>query len=246
MLILPHRWATGGGALTRYKMRKGIGNTYSDTYSSDHVKGLGHCEWSCKYCHKNKRFKKVAPHFLSKKAIHENLGSGRIVFVASGSDICAPNISDHDRRLVLDHCANYPGNTYWIQTKAPEVLTSKLEFLEHPVWACAYLGTTIETNRDYHLSLAPSVEQRADALATAAEYDIRTYVTLEPLVNFDIEALIDLVKRCQPSFVHIGRNTRRQVMLLEPARYQVIELIHRLAEFTTVKVKSNATIWKLR
>lgn len=226
-------------------MRKGIGNTYSDTYSSDHVKGLGHCFFNCRYCSKNKRFKKVAPHYLSEQALHENLGSDKIVFVASGSDICAPNITDHDRLRVLDHCASYSGNTYWIQSKAPEVLTSKQMFLEHPVWACAYLGTTIETNRDYHLSQAPNVEQRADALATAAEYDIRTYVTLEPLVDFDLEPLVDLVKRCQPSFVHIGRNTRRQVALPEPARYQVIDLIQRLAEFTTVNVKHNANIWKL-
>ena len=226
-------------------MKEGIGNTYSGTYSSDHVKGLGHCLFSCKYCHKNKRFKKVAPHRLSEDALRENLGSGKIVFVASGSDICTSNITDHDRLRVLDHCASYPDNTYWIQTKAPEVLTSKLVFLENPVWACAYLGTTIETNRDYHLSLAPSVEQRADALATAVEYDIRTYVTLEPLVDFDLEPLVDLVKRCQPSFVHIGRNTRRQVVLPEPARYQVIELIERFTEFTTVKVKHNANIWKL-
>ena len=226
-------------------MKKGIGNTYSGTYSSDHVKGLGHCFFNCRYCHKNKRFNKVAPHRLNEDALCEDLGSGLTVFVASGSDLCAPNITDHERLRVLDHCASYPDNTYWIQSKAPEVLTSKQMFLEHPVWACAYLGTTIETNRDYHLSQAPNVEHRADALATAAEYDIRTYVTLEPLVEFDLEPLVDLVKRCQPSFVHIGRNTRRQVVLPEPARYQVIELIQRLTEFTTVNVKHNATIWKL-
>ncbi len=226
-------------------MKKGIGNTYSGTYSSDHVKGLGHCFFNCRYCHKNKRFNKVAPHRLNEDALCEDLGSGLTVFVASGSDLCAPNITDHERLRVLDHCASYPDNTYWIQSKAPEVLTSNQMFLEHPVWACAYLGTTIETNRDYYLSQAPNVEQRADALATAAEYDIRTYVTLEPLVDFDLEPLVDLVKRCQPCFVHIGRNTRRQVVLPEPAKYQVVELIQRLTEFTTVKVKHNATIWKL-
>ena len=187
----------------------------------------------------------MAPHRLNEDALCEDLGSGLTVFVASGSDLCAPNITDHERLRVLDHCASYPDNTYWIQSKAPEVLTSKQMFLEHPVWACAYLGTTIETNRDYHLSQAPNVEQRADALATAAEYDIRTYVTLEPLVDFDLDPLVDLVRRCQPSFVHIGRNTRRKVVLPEPAKYQVVELIQRLTEFTTVKVKHNATIWKL-
>ena len=226
-------------------MKKGIGNTYSGTYSSDHVKGLGHCFFNCRYCHKNKRFNKVAPHRLNEDALCEDLGSGLTVFVASGSDLCAPNITDHERLRVLDHCASYPGNTYWIQSKAPAVLTSKQVFLEHPVWACAYLGTTIETNRDYHLSQAPNVEQRADALATATEYDIRTYVTLEPLVDFDLDPLVDLVRRCQPSFVHIGRNTRRKVVLPEPAKYQVVELIQRLTEFTTVKVKHNANIWRL-
>ncbi len=227
-------------------MRKGIGNTYSGTYSTSHVKGLGHCLFACKYCHKNKRFKKVSPHCLSEKALQEDLGSGKIVFVASGSDICAPNISDEERLKILDHCAKYPGNEYWIQTKAPEVLTANQKILEHPVWRHAYLGTTIETNRDYHLGNAPSVDNRAKALATAVRQGIKTYVTLEPLADFDLEPLVDLIKKCKPEFVHIGRNTRRKIQLPEPARYQVLDLIEALKTFTNVKVKSNASIWYKR
>ena len=81
-------------------------------------------------------------------------------------------------------------------------------------------------------------------MAEIASHGIDTFVTCEPLMDFDLDEMVAMLKACQPKQVNIGRNSVRQVQLPEPDDDKVKALISELSTFTTVHVKSNATCWK--
>jgi len=72
---------------------------------------------------------------------------------------------------------------------------------------------------------------------------IDTYVTAEPLMQFDLDKMIEYIKRCKPLQVNIGRNTNRKVQLPEPTANEAKVLVMELEKFTTVEIKKNAGIW---
>ena len=67
---------------------------------------------------------------------------------------------------------------------------------------------------------------------------MRTYVTCEPLIKFDLPEMVELVSMCSPVQVNIGRNSRQDITLPEPTRNEVQALITELQKFTKVVVKS--------
>ena len=107
------------------------------------------------------------------------------------------------------------------------------------------LCTTIETNRFYpdFMRNAPKIEERVEAMEDVAKQGIATMVTAEPLMQFDLETMLDYLKRCQPKVVNIGRNTRREIELPEPTKEEVQQLISGPKEFTKVHVKENGKFW---
>jgi hypothetical protein len=64
------------------------------------------------------------------------------------------------------------------------------------------------------------------------------HVTIEPIMDFDLEPMIRLVKRCNPVQVNIGADSGNN-HLPEPPAGKVLELIAALSEFTTVVQKKN-------
>lgn len=66
---------------------------------------------------------------------------------------------------------------------------------------------------------------------------IDTYVTAEPLMQFDLDKMIEYIKRCKPLQVNIGRNTNRKVQLPEPTANEAKVLVMELEKFTTVEIK---------
>ena len=73
-----------------------------------------------------------------------------------------------------------------------------------------------------------------------AERGIKTYVTIEPIMDFDLDELVSLVKMCTPEQVNIGANSVRSIKIPEPTKGNIlIDLIQHLLCFTQVKVKKN-------
>ncbi|KAA3926223.1 hypothetical protein F3F25_18205, partial [Bacteroides ovatus] len=72
---------------------------------------------------------------------------------------------------------------------------------------------------------------------------IDTYVTAEPLMQFDLDKMVEYIKRCKPLQVNIGRNTNRKVQLPEPTANEAKVLVTELEKFTKVEIKKNAGIW---
>lgn len=56
------------------------------------------------------------------------------------------------------------------------------------------------------------------AMEKIADLGIDTYVTIEPIMDFDLDEMVNLIKRCKPEQVNIGKNTNKMVQLPEPPK----------------------------
>lgn len=65
-----------------------------------------------------------------------------------------------------------------------------------------------------------------------------TYVTIEPIMQFDLSELTELVMECRPKQVNIGADSGRH-NLPEPDHKEVAALVGELNRFTKVHMKSN-------
>ena len=225
-------------------LNKSTGNMYSFvTHTLNFIKGK--CFHDCLYCFMKFMFNiALGDICLDEKEFKTNLGSGRFIFVGSSTDMWAMNVPSEWIRRVLDRCHEFT-NRYLFQSKNP---LRFLEFLGHEIFQSgkAVLCTTLETNRWYpdFMCNAPRPEERVQAMAEIASRGIDTFVTCEPLMDFDLDEMVAMLRACQPKQVNIGRNSVRQVHLPEPDDDKVKALIAELKTFTTVHVKSNATCWK--
>ena len=178
----------------------------------------GECEHSCSYCFMRRKLL-LPPLRLELKELKVNLGEGNFIFVGSSTDEWAANVPSEWIEQILDYCDGFD-NKYLFQSKNPARF---LKYLEHPVMKKSVLCTTIETNRFYpdimRNTLVP--QERAAAMQEIANYGIPTYVTCEPLMQFDLAELVELVGICSPQQVNIGRNSRYDIILPEPTANEV-------------------------
>ncbi len=116
-----------------------------------------------------------------------------------------------------------------------------MEFINHPVFKHSVVCTTIETNRNYpeFMVNSPKIEDRVSAMEKIAERGIKTYVTIEPIMDFDLDELLELIKRCKPIQVNIGKNTNKSVELPKPQIDKLKQFIIELRKFTEVEIKDN-------
>lgn len=195
----------------------------------------GKCEHDCSYCYM-KRYNQSSLRF-SESEIYTETGDNKAIFVGSSTDMFAKSIPKEWITKVLDHC-NKDDNAYLFQSKNPARF---LEFIKHPVFEKSVLCTTIESNRWYEgiMGNCPRIEERIDAMEKISKLGIRTHITIEPIMDFDFEELLEMIKRCDPIQVNIGKNTYRSVKLPEPQKEKVKEFIIELSKFTRVGVKNN-------
>ena len=64
------------------------------------------------------------------------------------------------------------------------------------------------------------------------------YVNIEPIMNFDLDKMVDLIRQCSPVQVNIGADSGNN-HLPEPSKGKVLALIAELEKFTTINRKSN-------
>jgi protein gp37 len=119
---------------------------------------------------------------------------------------------------ILAHTRQYPENTYVFQTKNPERYLYP-GFVFPPK---CILGTTIETNRDvYGIGKAPITYYRMRAME---KVKARKFVTLEPIMEFDVKILAGWIDRIRPEFVNIGADSKCHG-LPEPSFKKIMQLI---------------------
>jgi len=164
-----------------------------------------------------------------------DLGKGNFIFVGSSCDMWADRVQKDWIAYTLHHCilADQRENTFLFQTKNPEGMMGWV----FPMGTV--LGTTIETNRVYPkiMGNTPVPRSRAINMQNISE-NFTTMVTIEPIMDFDLEVLVYLIKHCHPKWVNIGADSQGH-NLPEPSGEKIDALIAELKAFTEVKIKKN-------
>lgn len=189
----------------------------------------GKCPHNCSYCYM-KGFPVGEFRFIEKE-METDLGSGGFIFVGSSTDAWAYEAVSNWLLKVLEHCRRYPHNQYLFQSKNPTRFNLFIDFMP-PNYI---LGSTIETNRDYELSQAPTPEARFLAMRDLSQPKM---ISIEPIMDFDLDIMINWIKQIAPEFVSIGADSKGH-NLPEPSGGKIPRLIEGLQGITSVKVKSN-------
>ena len=201
------------------------GNMYDFvTHTWNTIKGK--CYHDCSYCYM-KRWGTLNPVRLDRSELIGDIGSGKFIFIGSSCDMFADNIPDEWIKETLQYCNRF-NNKYFFQSKN---VANMIKFFDQmPI--NSFLCTTIETNRFYPeiMGNAPHPEDRV--------FPGLHYVTIEPIMDFDIDELFEMIVRCKPLQVNIGADSGKN-NLPEPSFEKVMTLIEMLKGFTTIHKKRN-------
>jgi protein gp37 len=174
---------------------------------------------------------------LDDKVLNENLGENNIIFVGSGTDMFADNVPTEWIGKVLNRCHESEmnrENTYLFQTKNPRRLLIFYQATHLPPFSI--VGTTIETNRDSNLTAPITMLDRVLNLKLC--FNFHRVITIEPIMDFDLQPFVELIKTANPKWVNIGADSKGHG-LPEPSGDKIKGLICQLELFTEVKLKSN-------
>jgi len=125
-------------------------------------------------------------------------------------------------RKILERVARQPSKTFLIQSKNPKTF-SRVVFPDNVI-----LGVTIETNRDdlySGISKAPKPSQRFKEFLKI-KHPLKM-VTIEPVVDFDLEVMVKWIKQINPCTVWLGYDSGKNG-LPEPSYKKFMSLHNRL------------------
>lgn len=207
------------------------GNMYPwVTHTWNAVKGK--CPHNCIYCYMKQYPQNDVR--LDKEEFKTVFTSGNIIFVGSSCDMFAGDIPYSWITKVLEHCSFYNESIYYFQTKSPASFsTCQDDFLFS---SNTNLGVTIESNIIYKgISLAPDPIAR---YITMAKLKAKKFVSIEPIMDFNLDVMLRWIDDINPEFVSIGADSKGH-NLPEPSPEKIKDLIIGLKEITEVKLKSN-------
>jgi len=216
---------------------------YTDVKSWNPFKG---CQFDCSYCipsfqlqakrqkHNCNLCYEYAPHEHPERL--NAFPSERTVFVCGNSDICFSTI-DYTHKIISainNRNRRYPNKEYYFQSKRPAYFKPFLKYFPDNV----ILLTTLETNRDEgyrEVSKAPLPSKRYRQFKKLAYQ--RKVVTIEPVMNFDLEVFLDWIVELDPEYVWLGYNSRpKQVTLPEPSKKKMRKLIEGIRD-NNIRIK---------
>ena len=215
-------------------MNKQKGNMYGFvTHTWNPIRG--ECSHDCKYCYM-KVWKQKPLRFDEKDSAIE-LGSGNFIFVGSSTDMFADNVPAHWIKSILSWCRLYKGNKYLFQTKNPK----RFEEFKGQYPLNSVYGITLESNKySSEMSNSPIPYKRFEAMCIFQTYDFvkDTMVTIEPIMEFDLDVMIKWINNIKPKWVNIGADSKGH-KLPEPSEEKITALIEELGKITEVKLKDN-------
>lgn len=199
------------------------------------------CNFDCSYCEASyKRLLKwngrllhcpkcvkYEPHIHPERL--NRLPLDKVIFVVSNGDISFCDGAFVEEIVDVMRKDKKEGRVFLLQSKNPVCFDSILTALPQNV----VLMTTLETNRDYHVSMAPLPSQRFQDFL---QLDWgRKALVMEPILRFDLNVILRWIVDLLPEAVFIGFESKRKCALEEPTALQVQELheeLNRLG-FTT-------------
>jgi len=203
------------------------------------------CRHDCCYCWARRvarRLKRVCsrcynfvPH-LHEERLNRFPRSG-VVFVSDMGDMWGSWVPDEWIKRVLEAIKPYwekPDLVWFFETKNP---ARYLDFADM-IPPNSILSTTIETNRDYRVSKAPSIRERYSAMVSSELEMFAKHVSIEPIMDFDVKKLYRMIWDIRPKMVSIGYDNYN-CGLPEPEPAKVKQLIDKLKRITVVEVKKD-------
>jgi len=205
------------------------------------------CKHGCIYCYARKIAKRqkhrcidcynFVPHEHPER-LGKKFPKGSQVFVCSMGDITFA--TREYRQRIYDVIREQPGVTFLLQTKDPIVFMVDLK--DESIPENAILGVTLETNKReiterYSNAASPIVRVAAMRLLKR-----RKYVTIEPIMDFDLERMVDYIRDIDPEFVYIGYDNHNH-HLPEPSLEKTLKLIEELEKLTEIRKKTIRKAW---
>jgi DNA repair photolyase len=221
-------------------LRESHGNMYP-WVSHVHTHLAGECQHKCRYCYVGRTLRgrpdkyKGEPRILEKE-FFVDYGRGRTIFIEHMNDLWGPKVDPDWICRILAHCKTYPDNLYIFQTKDPARAKNFLGLFPPKM----LFGTTIETNRPIPLSQAPPPIARYGAMLYFKELSIfKLFITIEPIMDFDIYTFSKWLEEIAPAFINIGADSKG-CDLPEPDPYKIKTLIYLLGKMgIEIRKKTN-------
>ena len=136
---------------------------------------------------------------------------------------------------ILEYCGKFPHNTYFFQSKNP----FKWIWFDNLFPAGSIFCTTIETNRPDLIEKYSGGQIIEDRIEGLKEFWFnKRHVTIEPIMDFDLDRMIYLMRSADPVQINIGGDSSNN-NLHEPPSWKIKELIKELETFTVVHQKKN-------
>jgi DNA repair photolyase len=209
------------------------------------------CLYSCNYCwakdlaltklKNSKRYSKGFKPSLNETEFRVKFGKGDLIFVSDMGDMFADFVPTQWIKQVLDYTRQFPEADFLFMTKNPK---RYLELLPQ-IPENSILGATIETTSDEiiqtdKVSNAPLPTQRYEAMK-ALDWK-RKIVSIEPVLDFDLNIFSKWIEEINPFIVYVGYDNYFH-KLREPMLKQTTELLQKLSETSLVIRKSIRPAW---
>ena len=209
------------------------------------------CVYNCNYCwardlattklKNSHRYSQGFKPSLNEKEFNSKFGKGDLIFVSDMGDMFGDFTPVRWIRQVLDHIRQFPEADFLFMTKNPK---RYLELLPQ-IPENTILGATIETTSDEivqtdKLSSAPLPSKRYEAMK-ALDWN-RKIVSVEPILDFDLNTFSKWIEDINPFLVYVGYDNYNH-KLREPTLGQTIELMNRLSEISLVIRKTIRPAW---
>jgi DNA repair photolyase len=219
-------------------LNKSVGNMYP-WVSHTHAHLGGECPHKCKYCYVEGQGDKRPENFSGPLRLLEEEFSvcydrrtlekaggiwPGVIFIEHCNDMFCEDVSPEFIRRILAHCNTFPENEYVFQTKNPLRYARVSGYPENSIFGC-----TIETNRVIPgMSTAPDPEKRAWAMRVLDQP--RKFITIEPVLDFDVDILAEWIADIRPEFLNLGADSKNHG-LPEPSVEKIMALVDKLKEY---------------
>lgn len=229
-------------------LKKAKGQMY-DWVTHTHSLLKGKCSHECGYCYVQamaKRFPNVKNRYgdgkieLVENELLVDYGKDKLIFIEHMNDLFAKDVPSDIILAVLDHCREYPHSNYVFQTKNPQRYAEFYSALPDD----SILGTTIESNRVYDImGKAPSPFNRIIGMRNYVGY-YDTFITIEPILDFDLDTFVEMIVWASPTFVNIGADSKGHG-LVEPTYDKIMALYEKLCE-NHIEVRKKINLDRLK
>lgn len=224
-------------------LTKSSGNMYK-WVTHCHTPLGGECPHRCSYCSVDhipfgRPEKYQGPLRLIEEELEVSYGCDKTIFIGHLTDLFAEAVPEHFIVRVLMHCQRYPFNRYVFQTKNPARYEEFLPLFPED----SILGTTIETNRfTLGISAAPLPVTRYKTIL-GLNYP-RKFVTIEPILDFDVDILASWIAEIRPKFLNLGADSKNH-QLPEPSIEKIEALVAELKK-SGIELREKHNLERLR